>query len=194
MDSAWTNAPLNPVGQYSTQYRAQNLAIGYVKILSPNVVNDLRFGVNRVRAFTVATQTNTDFVLSDLGLNFPVVGAGNRALTAREQGIPSISFAGYAGTGSGNVTFNINSTYEADDSISIVRGKHSLKLGGQYRFSGVENDMSDTPRGQLTFTRDIVGVPDAFAAFLAWLSAECQLGARRTISERASAEAGTLCS
>ena len=163
--SAWTNDPINPVGDIVTGYRAQNLAIGYTKILSPTVFNDLRFGLNRVRANTVATQTNSDFVLSDLGLNFPVIGT-NRALTPREEGIPSISMVGFAGTGSGNVTFNVNNTYEADDSVSVLRGKHNLKFGGQYRFSGVENDMADTPRGQINFTRDIVGVPDAFAAFL----------------------------
>ncbi len=164
--SAWTNSPLQRVNQFVTRFRAQNLGVGYSKILSPTMVNDLRVGYNRIRANQLATQTNTSFTHRDLGMDLRVTGDGNRTLTPREEGLPNIGIAGFTGTGSANVTFNVNETSEAADSISINRGKHNFKIGGQWRNSPVVNEASNLPRGQITFTRDIAGIPDAFAAFM----------------------------
>lgn len=166
VESAWTNDPLVRVSKFVTDYRAQNLGVGYSKIFSPTVVNDLRFGVNRIRANQLAMQTDTDFTHRDLGFDFRVVGDNNRTLTPREEGIPNISITGYSGFGSGNVTFNVNETYEVADSITVSRGRHNFKFGGQWRNGPVNNEASNLPRGQLTFTRDIAGIPDAFAAFM----------------------------
>lgn len=164
--SSWVNDPLTRVAKFTTAFRAQNFGLGYTKIVTPTIVNDLRFGINRIRANQLAIQTDTDFTHRDLGFDFRVVGDGNRTLTPREEGVPNINIAGYAGGGSGNVTFNINSTYEAADSLIISRGKHNYKLGGQWRSGPTDNEASNLPRGQITFTRDITGIPDAFAAFM----------------------------
>lgn len=166
VESAWTNNPLQRTNKFVTDFRAQNIGVGYVKILSPTVVNDLRVGYNRIRANQLGTQTNTDFTHRDLGFDFRVTGDGNRTLQPREEGVPNISITGYTGSGSGNVTFNVNETAEVADSISMNRGKHNLKFGGQWRSSPVVNEASNLPRGQVTFSRDIVGIPDAFAAFM----------------------------
>jgi hypothetical protein len=166
VQSAWTNDPLQRVNKFVTRFRAQNAGVGYSKILSPTMVNDLRVGYNRVRANQLATQTSTDFSHRELGLDLRVTGDNNRTLTPREEGIPNIGIVGFSGSGSANVTFNVNETSEAADSLSINRGKHNLKFGGQWRNSPVVNEASNLPRGQITFTRDIVGIPDAFAAFM----------------------------
>jgi len=166
VQSAWTNDPLQRVNKFVTRFRAQNIGAGYSKILSPRVVNDLRVGYNRVRANQLAIQTGSDFSHRELGMDFRVTGDNNRTLQPREEGVPSITITGFAGSGSGNVTFNVNETSEVADSVSINRGKHNLKFGGQWRNSPVVNEASNLPRGQITFTRDIVGIPDAFAAFM----------------------------
>jgi hypothetical protein len=166
VESAWTNDPIQRVSKFVTDYRAQNIGLGYSKIVRPTIVNDLRFGVNRIRANQLSTQTETDFTHRDLGFDFRVVGDNNRVLTPREEGIPNISITGYSGSGSGNVSFNLNQTYEIADSVTISSGRHNYKFGGQWRTSPVNNEASNLPRGQLTFTRDIVGIPDAFAAFM----------------------------
>jgi hypothetical protein len=166
VESAWVNDPLARVTRFTTDFRAQNLGVGYTRILSPNVFNDLRFGINRIRANQLAIQTNTDFTHRDLGLDFRVVADGNRTLTEREEGLPNINITGYAGGGSANVTFNVNETYEIADSLVIARGRHNFKIGGQWRNAPTNNEASNQPRGQISFTRDIAGIPDAFAAFM----------------------------
>jgi hypothetical protein len=95
-----------------------------------------------------------------------VTGDGNRTLTPREEGLPNINMTAFAGFGSGNVMFNTNETSEVAESVSINRGKHNFKFGGQWRHSPVVNEASNQPRGQITFSPDINGIPDAFAAFL----------------------------
>lgn len=166
VESLWVNDPLARVTKFTSDFRAQNIGVGYSKIIGPTIVNDLRFGWNRIRANQLAIQTNTDFTHRELGLDFRVTGDGNRTLTRREEGLPTIEIAGYTGIGSGNVTFNMNQTYEVADTVSINRGRHNFRFGGQWRGSPVDNEASNLPRGRLQFTRDIVGLPDAFAAFL----------------------------
>jgi hypothetical protein len=164
--SSWLNNPLIRVNQFTTKFRAQNLGVGYSWVVSPSMLNDLRVGYNRVRANQVAYQTNTDFTHRDLGLDMRVTGDGNRILTPREEGLPNINITAFTGIGSGNVTFNTNETSEVADSLSINRGRHNFKFGGQWRNSPVVNEASNQPRGQQTFSPDIVGIPDAMAAFM----------------------------
>jgi hypothetical protein len=166
VESAWTNDPLQRVNKFVTDFRAQNVGIGYTKILGGTMLNEARFGLNRIRANQLAIQTDTDFTHRELGLDFRVVGDNNRTLTPREEGVPNISITGFSGTGSGNVTFNVNETFSGSDNVVINRGRHNFKFGAEYRRDRVNNEASNLPRGQLTFTRDIVGIPDAFAAFL----------------------------
>ena len=164
--SRWVNNPLMQVNQFTTEFRAQNIGVGYTWMINPRMLNDLRVGYNRIRANQVAYQTNTDFTHRDLGLDLRVTGDGNRTLTPREEGLPNINITAFAGIGSGNVTFNTNETSEVADSLSINRGRHNFKFGGQWRNSPVVNEASNQPRGQITFSPDIAGIPDAFAAFL----------------------------
>lgn len=164
--SSWLNAPLNKAQQFTTKFRAQNFGVGYSWVVSPRMVNDLRVGYNRIRANQLGLQTNTDFTHRDLGMDFRVTGDGNRTLTPKEEGLPNISITNFSGTGSGNVTFNVNQTAEIADSVSINRGRHNFKFGGQWRSSPVINEASNLPRGQITFSPDIVGIPDAMAAFM----------------------------
>src|SRR5437762_7243534 len=78
VQSNWTNDPLQRTTKFVTAFRAQNVGVGYSKIFSPSVVNDLRVGYNRIRANQLGLQTNTDFTMGDVGLDFPVAGYGIR--------------------------------------------------------------------------------------------------------------------
>jgi hypothetical protein len=164
--STWINNPLMRPVSFTSEFRAQNIGVGYSWMISPVMLNDLRVGYNRIRANQVGLQTDTNFTHRDLGLDMRVRSDGNRTLTPREEGLPNISITSFASTGSGNVTFNTNETSEVADSLAINHGRHNFKFGGQWRNSPVVNAASNLPRGQLTFTGNIVGIPDAMAAFM----------------------------
>ena len=76
-------------------------------------------------------QTNSNFNVADLGLDIRVVGDNNRPLSKFEEGVPTISIAGFTGTGSGNVAYTLNELYNASDNLTISHGKHNFKTGVQ---------------------------------------------------------------
>ena len=102
----------------------------------------------------------------------------NRTLTPREEGLPNINITSFAGIGSGNVTFNTNETSEVADSLSINRGRHNFKFGGQWRIARSSTRRRISRADRLTFSPDITGIPDAFAAFLLGIPLERKLGRR----------------
>ncbi len=164
--SAWTVDRLVKVTSYVTDYFNQNLAIGYTKILRPTILNELRFGYNRIHYSTLNPQTNTDFTQQALGLNFTVNG---RPLTKQEECLPSISITGFTGIGCvGNQpVFHLNKLYDASDNVTINWGKHNFKFGAEYIYAPVNTAQAlSFTAGQLSFTRNIAGIPDAFAAFM----------------------------
>ena len=162
------NVPLERINQSTTTPRAQNLAIGYSKILGPTVLNDFRYGYNRQTDDTLGFHTNTEFTQRDLGLDFRVVPDGNRTLTPREEGLPNISITGFTGISIENTIgrFNVQQIHEFSDSLALSRGRHNFKWGGVYRKNALNSVSGNLPRGSLSFTRDIAGLPDGMAAFL----------------------------
>ena len=48
--SRWLNNPLLRVNQFTTEFRAQNVGVGYTWMINPRMLNDLRVGYNRIRA------------------------------------------------------------------------------------------------------------------------------------------------
>ncbi len=166
VDSTFVDEPITRVAQTSTSYRAQHVATGYTKILSPTWLNEFRFGINRMRVLQGGLQTGTAFTHRDLGLDFRVAADGNRQLLPFEEGIPNIGIEGYSGIGSGNVQFNKKQVWEWSDNMTVTRGRHNFKFGGLFRYNMADGAGSNLPRGSLSFTRDITGLPDAFAAFL----------------------------
>jgi hypothetical protein len=92
-------------------------------IFSPMLVNELRFGFNR---FSSATTPNAQLNPTDFGINHGIT---------EPIGLPQITVAGGLNFGgpSINPSGRADTTYIVADSFSYLRGKHSLKGGGEYR-------------------------------------------------------------
>ncbi len=100
------------------------VALGYTRILSPNITNELRAGLNRVYiTFTqVYPNSPSEFGITSPSNVFPqiiVAGGGG--------GGPE--FGGISGfpQGRGDTTFQYN------DTLSWVRGRQSIKFGAEFR-------------------------------------------------------------
>ena len=87
----------NPNFTYFVAGRNQNLGTGWIHILSPTLINELRYGYNRSVDNTLNPRANTSFDLETLGLTgFRVVNDGNRKFTSRETGVPTIAINGFS--------------------------------------------------------------------------------------------------
>ncbi|HYZ85895.1 MAG TPA: TonB-dependent receptor [Bryobacteraceae bacterium] len=168
VDVSTDTTPLNPVGISRVPTRAQNLAIGYTKIITPTVLNEFRFGWNAATNDTFALFSGSDFLPQDIGLDFRVVGDNNRTLTPSETGIPEVVLTGYSSISVNGLggKFERMHVLEYSDNLMVTRGRHNFKFGGMVRQSVVDRAEANLARGRITFNRDIAGIPDSFAAFM----------------------------
>ncbi len=123
------------------QSRRQIFTLNETHIFSPTLVNEARFGLNRIHiTFTPNTQLNpADFSINNgitTAIGLPQINISNIAL----------NFGGPAGfpQGRGDLTWVLS------DTVSWLRGRHSLKFGGELRRFYNNNIASDT--GQFNFT------------------------------------------
>jgi hypothetical protein len=120
-------------------------------VFSPNVINQARFGFSRLRVTSVPEEP---FTAQQFGITNPL---GNLF-----PGLPTISVTGLFVLGSSPLadqSSRIN-TFGFQDTLSIVKGRHRLKVGGEYRRSQVNFYFNAFSRGQLifpTFTNFLLG-------------------------------------
>jgi hypothetical protein len=136
--SAWGNQIL----------KAHSAVFGWTHILSQSTVNDFRFGW--VRNFSYAQQQ--PFTLGQLAGSF-VPGIPNDP--AIGGGVPLTQFSNFAFEGSADFLpkRQIPMQYQYNDTVSLVRGKQTLKFGASF-YAPMRNIFQDEPgtRGDLGFT------------------------------------------
>jgi hypothetical protein len=161
--SQYTNNTINPNFPVFTPSRVGNLASQWVHTFSQNMLNEFRFGFNISRDTLTDLHNQGDFDVDSLGIGqFRAVKDGNRKLTPREQGVPTMGFTiGDRVNGNGLDRMN---TYQIGDHVSIFRGTHSLKMGFEvYRIS-MERAGANSAQGAINFSGNESGLD--FASFL----------------------------
>jgi hypothetical protein len=152
---------------YTVIGRNNNLAAQWIHIFSPEVINEARYGFNQSRDDSFNPRANTDFTLDSINLGaVRVVNDGNRPLTSREAGIPSISVAGFQGLAEpdGGNGYDQNEMHQINDNVTISHGSHNFKTGFDYRRVSLFRGAANVPRGSFDFQANIAG--NAYAAFM----------------------------
>ena len=118
----------------------QVLTLNETHIFSPNLVNEARLGFNRIGiAFTPNNDTNPTSLGLDTGTT------GNTGIPYTEIVGPNLIFGGPASFPQGRTdTLGIFS-----DTLTLLKGKHSISMGGEFRRFININFTGDT--GTLTF-------------------------------------------
>ena len=129
----------------ATPTRVQLVSLSYVKVVSSNKVNELRYGWNRF-----AEQFNPQdqgFHPSSIGLN---TGTG-----VADGGLPIILIAGGAfsqlGATSGDPRQRVDANHQLIDNFSWKLNKHDVKFGFEFRRSTVRHEFNKYFRGRLRF-------------------------------------------
>ena len=132
----------------------QIFTLNETHIFGPQVVNEARLGFNRVHiTFTPNAKLNpTDVGITD-GITTPI-------------GIPQINVAGSLNIGGpgGFPQGRGDTVYVGSDTLSILRGKHSLKFGGELRNFRNNNFSQDV--GSMIFS----GIPNFLAGKASFFS------------------------
>lgn len=120
---------------YSPQeivFNTRNAALSDTHIFSPHVVNEFRAGFNRANSSQVALKSAdaVDFAAKNGLQSGPVIG------------LPSVNFAftgesfgptQFSGFGAADSTLAFENSFQWADHLSVIRGNHTLKTGGEVR-------------------------------------------------------------
>lgn len=112
-------------------------------VMSPNIVNQARFGFSRLR---VTSQAEEPFTAAQFGINTP--------LRNLFPGMPTFTVTGLFTLGSSpfaDQSSRINA-FTYGDTLSVVAGNHRLRFGGEYRRSQVNFYFNAFSRGQVIFS------------------------------------------
>ena len=114
--------PVIPTGKSFS--RPQNVAINWTRTFSPTVVNEARIGFNRaVFINEIFDWAGIGEANAKLGIPGGQVRTGLSSITLGN----GLTAVGNAATDSNNAT----NTFHYGDNLTLLRGQHSLKMGGQ---------------------------------------------------------------
>lgn len=126
------------------------------QVLSSHMVNEARFGLGII---TTGSSPQEPSSAAQAGVTSPL---GNLF-----SGMPEISVANYFDVGANPFSDNggIEKTYSAGDTLSWLKGRHSVKAGVEYKHHDLDLDFNLYTRGQI-FDLGIFAPPPAFDPFL----------------------------
>ena len=115
-------------------------------MLGSNKLNDLRFGIGKLKNGHISPRANVDNVVGRLGINLP----NDNPLY---WGVPNIGVTGLSGIGeeSDAPFINDDTTLQVVDNFTWTLGKHSFKFGGELRHVRYDQIGGVVTRGRWAF-------------------------------------------
>ncbi len=124
-----------------TTWKNRSASLEYDDVLSPSTVLTVRYGF--ARWYQIRAGLSYGFNQTSLG--FPA------SLVSQEQvpEFPSVGVSGYSGLGNQTQLFlsNGNDTHSLLPSITLIRGKHTLKVGADMRLTRINIFNPNAPAG-----------------------------------------------
>ncbi len=155
-------------GGTSTQ-PTQGVQLNYVHIFSPRVLLELRGGYSRYHISSLPVEYGKNLSQQ--------IGLQNSNVNPDSSGLATFNPTG-AGTGIGDSTYvpeyNIDNVYQGSGNITVQKGQHSIKTGGEYRRRQDAQWQSPSPTGFFSFSSEFTDDPsgtvgnagNAFASLL----------------------------
>jgi hypothetical protein len=140
--------------------RTHHLSVGYTHVFSPTLISDTRIGYFQayLARQSDGDRFSTNYV-AQLGLKNLAAGPGdytlpNIGLTGYAPGFPT-GTSGFVGYGLRIVQNNIY--YRGSESVTWIRGAHTLKLGGDFSHLMVGYDQGNNQNGSISFSGNYSG-------------------------------------
>lgn len=127
-----------------------NAVFGYTHILTPKLINDFRFGYNKLSTDLLNSFAENNIQGAGSALGIPGFTSD---VDNANPGIPSINITNYQGLGSdGTNWYQDDRTLHGYDQISWNRGKHNIMAGAELRKMSIGRAAQNASRGTFTFS------------------------------------------
>ncbi len=138
------NTNLPGFGRNDNQ-RTESISFNYTQIINPRMVNEFRFGYNRLRQNRFP-ENPQDFVSQ--------FGIPGLSTNPRDFGFPAVRVTGFDPIGDNTQLPQIRTdhTYQIVDNVSLQRGPHTIKAGVDLRPFQSDNVNPGLSRGDFRFT------------------------------------------
>lgn len=142
---------LNGTGLYT---RASQWVLSNARVLSASKVNEFRFGYNSMLNNISQELAGVDNVNEKLRTPIAVTDPNS-------WGIPDVNLINstlnrYGNDANGPFSID-NKIYQVVDNFSWIRGKHSIRFGGEYRYNQFLQVGNEFARGRFTFSGSFTG-------------------------------------
>lgn len=182
--------PLDGTGFSATEQKdkPRSAMVSWSRVWNPTLLTETRLAFTRL--VTARTQ---HLPTTDQYKAFGIGGYNPTLAMPRNGGLPNTSISDYTGFGAGNwiPTTEYSNVWNFVENVAILKGKHSMKFGFEYRPIGFPFFQVDSPHGNLTFNRGRNYSPtasfqgatgDSMAAFLTGHMATGQISTTNFIS------------
>jgi hypothetical protein len=144
------HAFVSPAAEDNAPIRSMTITSSWVYTPNSNIVNELRFGYDRA---------SFDFVNVDVNSLASTYGVNTGVTNSQAGGLPSIVIKGFGNGGTPVVGtafnrpqyFTPNPYWDLQDSVSILKGKHSIKIGGEFAHIEADAAVFNNGRGRFNF-------------------------------------------
>jgi hypothetical protein len=135
--------------------QGHNAAASFSQTIGSRTFNEVRVGFNALRRENMAQRSGTD--------GFAALGIEGPTLDPVDQAYPAVVLPGFETLGDDpNLpVVRRTKTWHLSDSLSIERGRHHVKLGGELRHYGSDGFNHLYARGEATFAGAYTGNPVA---------------------------------
>ncbi len=167
-----------------SRVRGHHAALGETHSIRSNIVNEARFGFARLALGRVSENAYKRDIVTEVGI------PGVQFAGPEVWGIPSMTVPGYTTMGDDNFFLPMllrDNTFQWLDTLSIISGRHTIKIGGEFRRFQFNITQLFTPRGDIRFSANFTNrfagtggtdtTGDALASFLLGLPVQ----QRRTV-------------
>lgn len=153
-----TNFQICPIDCFSGDVDSYNTQVSDVYMVSPNVVNEARFGYTRQGNWFIPYTIGKGYP-QKLGLLyskadvFPQISVSQSATASGSGGSGNVAICCSAMLQPGTNAIYIENTFEPSDVVTLIRGKHILHFGGELlAYQGNLTPWGNVQSGSWSFT------------------------------------------
>jgi hypothetical protein len=128
--------------------RGQALTLGVTQNYSKTFMNTTQLYYSRSRTLGLNSFSN---LATDAAVTVGIP-ADSISTSPFDFGLPQINLTNFTGLSNPNPSLNRSQTYRLVDTVRLLKPKHTISLGVEFRRMDIDKDSDPTPNGQFAFT------------------------------------------